>query len=572
MKSMPCKILSTIFILFSLAACTGGGDKDDSDIKTWDRDIFNSQAAKHNAIGWEKDKGGRSWTVEDEKNYDQWVNTVPSTLLKDWDIPTDCADAAMALRFVFAYINGLALKFAGYKSTSYYNKPITFLRKAVRDFGTINLHQISYKVDMWDKVNYEGGNFLLYRVKTTGHTTQLKSALNHKIFPTLVSTVPAQVRDLYEEYLFQTEVKNHYFRRFYAITRTESGLKYDEEISYEAHPPLDESKDDWYGCVSTYITTDKAPLWNNIYNYLSSLEDQPNYDTEAMAKADIKCPHNIAWKADILQDTTEDLEPPQHEELFDAMIESLCVALDKRSKAVIEGYEACYNTADTNTDKCDSSAAGLYSTPSRDFQFMATSSHFLGSLSRVNGGTFWESTCPIKPYPSNHPRAGETIDVNLFNSEKSYSFWISNFISQVTTDLEGDIAASVADSDSVSSPIASLSKRWGCAPDDEDLLCIQNRSFLSYADYLENYPNSIESLEGFTVGQKIKINHWSIKVHSTNERRCYLDQDIEMDIIAFNHNPKAKSALVEVLSESSDKDLCQKGEKVLMPLDHAQGI
>ena len=221
-------IFSFILLAFNCAK------KDDSGTKDFSRDVYAEQVRLSEAKQWKYNKGGRSWTVEDELNYDEWVSEVPATILVDWDLPNDCADAALALRWIYAIQYGLALKFGKYNSTDYFEDPVEMLRLAIRDFGTVNLSEITYAVDMWDEKNYQGGNIHLLRERKSGHTIQLTAAKNNLLYK-IESTIPAAIRDLSPGAYLEISAENMKIRRLFAIKREGDSLSNDKEISYLAH-------------------------------------------------------------------------------------------------------------------------------------------------------------------------------------------------------------------------------------------------------------------------------------------------------------------------------------------------
>jgi len=52
--------------------------------------------------------GDRRWTVEEERGFEKWVEeTITEDFFIRYQIPTDCADAVYAIRWIYARINHL---------------------------------------------------------------------------------------------------------------------------------------------------------------------------------------------------------------------------------------------------------------------------------------------------------------------------------------------------------------------------------------------------------------------------------------------------------------------------------
>jgi len=75
--------------------------------------------------------GDRRWTIEEERRFEKWVEeTITEDFFVDYKIPTDCADAVYAIRWIYARIACLPAaattkdgKWVGHWSTDWKHLP-----------------------------------------------------------------------------------------------------------------------------------------------------------------------------------------------------------------------------------------------------------------------------------------------------------------------------------------------------------------------------------------------------------------------------------------------------------------
>lgn len=226
-------------------------------------EAYKQMLEKGEILGWDNEvgnipPGGKSWTVKDEKDFDRWISLAKefNTILSKWGIPTDCADATVSLRWIYAMTKGLALMFIEKKgggklekhrslSDAYKKDPVRFLRTWVNLDATSLLDVNSYEVDMWDAENHLGGNLEW----TLGHVTQLalnddESSIWAENLVVFESHTPPGYRNLRASPYINSEVDSLIgFRRYYAPVRVkdpknpgEDDLVFSKKVSYCAHP------------------------------------------------------------------------------------------------------------------------------------------------------------------------------------------------------------------------------------------------------------------------------------------------------------------------------------------------
>ncbi len=492
-------IFMTLFVVSALSLLSSCKQRGwDSELSEWELGIFNKQSKLIKAKMWRETEGGRSWTVADEHAYDEWINTVQTDIFTRWDIPTDCADAALALRFIFAIKEGLALSFGEFSSVDYYQNPILFLKKVVGYFGTPNMKRVSYRVNMWHQVNYRGGNFLLYRDKKVGHTMQMLAPTSYNVLQVMQSTVPIKVRNLVKYGLFSTSVENQHFRRFYAIKRTDNILSHDLQISFKAHPPETDKLPNWYDCVSqgesNQTRLDQVPLWQNLFNMLSMFQINPTYNQSAVMKQGYHCIQNLYWYPEFITGKQQ-LPFPNYRMAIEAMYQNVCDYVQSRSDAVNEGFENCYQSTDDATSRCSADKSGDFSTPSRDYKMFEKIQMLRIAILKLRAAEYVHRTCKI-----NYKIMGEnkTREVQLFQSNGDMSMWLillNNRYLKSKGKKEKPFANSISD------PKLSIPERWSCPKYDHSLVCLKIRFPGDLALYLlqdERLPTEFGSL---------KLNH-----------------------------------------------------------------
>lgn len=174
--------------------------------------------------------GNRRWNDDWEKKYQQWVKEeVTSSIFEELNFPTDCADAALTIRAIFARIHHLPVSFGGTQflhtskdytrqtSIPHWNeknwkedfKKDKRFQTAVNDWnkkiGTINLDKDTYQIELTDKVS--GGMSSCVAPGTIflsdGHA-EFMTFNDSSIFPYRLSssTVPSKVRPLAENIIY----------------------------------------------------------------------------------------------------------------------------------------------------------------------------------------------------------------------------------------------------------------------------------------------------------------------------------------------------------------------------------
>jgi hypothetical protein len=407
--------------------------------------------------------GGRSWTRNDELNFSAWIDDVPLNILDDWKIPTDCADAVLALRWIFAVQNGLAVKFKigreSYDSTEYRSNPIRLLVAAHDNIGADSLLDLGYPVDMTIPNNYYGGMF----ISKGYHTFLLRGALKRNgnstfLFRTIESTVPAKIRALKETVFMMEQPSKDYFKmlRFWPVVNRGGYLEYDEAVARAEFPPESE--------LSMKLTSQctnlkqygpgigVAPMWINFLNYAKyAHEHRAELATsEKRAKIVENCYHNTS----IMANSRAFYESMRS--IFEA---DLCKSYETRIKSVVEGYNACFGKPPTGA--CTPDAAGDYSTPNRDkalydkstsFQSFAQQLLAVKDLSSFSCGPF-PLTAQASPVPPDSERA-RSIVLKPFSGETR-----SPWLVRIGMAWES------------SSPVSPLHVRWGCSSSQTDFSC-----------------------------------------------------------------------------------------------------
>ncbi len=494
--------LSLIFcLLFGVVilGCKQRAPAPTSELSDWAVGIFKKMSKETGAIGWYKDRGGRSWTVEDERKFDEWITNVSPNIMIAWDIPTDCADAALALRFIYAYKNGLALKFGPLHSTYFYYDPITLLKLAVDKYGTGNLARISYPVSMWHLENYQGGSFYL----SGGHTVPVKGVKDRYYFTSLNSREGRHVRKLHYSKFTPYHIAGDVFRRFYSTKRSGGMVFEDYETSFKAHPSAESDDYDWYDCIpkgaisdtiyhrlKEKITKDeneeshridKAYLTRNVRNFLASKKANPKYNQVALARDQVKCPHNVFWmKKYIEAGHVVPAEPKLSKEEFAQDVNKLCQLIQLRANAVHKGYQACVERSIpvTNFEKdCGGDKYAEYSTPLRDAEL---ADYFYAYIYEpIEEKQFpvelFDTTCSIqlKPYDPNDKLTKEVYPIAHLdqNTPKAYPFWFSRVFYKFIGYLVDHHRFKIVTYD----PTYTLEERWGCIKEDHQLSCLNQR-------------------------------------------------------------------------------------------------
>ncbi len=536
--------LLIIPLLISLSHCKT--KRGDTQLTTWEQSIFQDQSKLIKAKLWRDSRGGRSWTIEDEEGYDRWLATVPDTLFLDWDIPHDCADVILALRFIYAIAHGLALKIGIYQSTDYWHDPLLMLRRAVNDYGTVNLNEISYKVDMWDNKNYQGGNFILHRQTGYGHAFQLTSFSEFFLFNTLESTTPATLRKMINSSLFESTIKHRSFRRLYAIKREGAHLFHDLSVSFAAHPKQSLEKPDWYQCIGTPDSRhpDLAPLWKNIFHFKAMESENPQLDKKRLTADGITCPHNVYWKERYQVDVSFTPQAPGYKQVLTPLFNGICLQLNSRSKAVEIGYRNCHLNP---SKRCSAHKSAAYSTPAKDDKIRGLLKKYLGLIFSSNLTETPISLCPLKIWLSSKDYLRQSVQI--INDANEITPWAENIF------FNGLIHHNPSD------PKEDLTLRWGCHPMDKNWNCLKTRTtgdFLKYAISFEKDHFQKQRVIGFQ-----EITAYSIE--DGKEEECTLQKG---DVVLKRGSLYTDSeGLFEVIQTFDKRDGCSTGLILTLPFE-----
>lgn len=290
------------------------------------------------------------WNTEWEREYGRWVNlTLHPNFMVDIKLPTDCADVAYTLRWVFAYIHKLpmASRLSGsnqlftnetmkpewlqlptdsdWKKDRRFRAALEFL---LRNTYTHSLMKDSYPVPLNPKAFTPGIHHLELR-PSSGHTMIVNKVNDPGNLPItlLFSTMPIRIRELIPTFYQAQDAPKLYKGGFYKIRwpkKTEKGWQI---LTAKAHPDYSEEQ-----------------------FHLDSNDDDEEGDDDGD-----ELPHFIkAFKR---------LNPQfSFETILSKSFEELQARLKDRIQIVEEGYAFC------QINDCSPGSAGDedWSTPSRD--------------------------------------------------------------------------------------------------------------------------------------------------------------------------------------------------------------
>ncbi len=559
--------------------------QDYSSLSDWETAIWEQQVIKSGSKMWRESKGGRSWTVEDEHLYDKWVAGISPKILADWDIPSDCADSVMAIRFIFALKHGLAIRFGYFKSTDYWYRPMELLKAAARSYGTKEIDNFSYLVDMWDFANYQGGNFVLQK----GHSYTVSGLNELNVLTTLSSGPPITVKALAEGNFFIRVLAEQQFRRFFSYLRDGSRVYASKEISFTAHPRINENGPNWYDCSiqleeeatesqKTEKKVDRLPLWKSIYNFVLSKKLDIRFNKEEIEREGIQCPHNVYWQPKYLAVDQKVPEEPNFTLIANEMFTDLCKYLQERVEVVDKGFDKCFGK---NIASCTKGSHGDYSTPSRDARIIAKAAmlqHLIGELEM--GNEFIQKKCSLTLHPFLEDREKElNKEVSLLGivqGKLSTSIWIMQAFSLL---YENYASARSYD------PTRSYPERWGCSPLDKNLSCLDQ---ISYRDIAFNihwgYPFDVvlpTQVRDLNKNLKLKVTSKnemmlandamrdSLPLEGESSINCFLPTGSEIEIQGFSYD--SAYTLFKAIRIGHDTNLfgslfdpCKVGTKVIV--------
>lgn len=297
--------------------------------------------------------GNRRWNDEWEKEYQRWIkDNFHSDFFVELDFPTDCADAAIAVRSIFARIHNLPVSFNGdhysntqkghakYKTVTHWSpsnwkesfKKDTRFKKALKSWlvgtGTINLHLDTYQIDLaGDQPNTISSCVAPGTVFLEGGHTQILTYKEGSMFPYRLSssTIPADVRPLEENILSYIGAYN------------------------DADPHLAATRGYlWWNWTVNCGGKFKKVKDKNM-PYYSSMQEEDNlagYGEEGEFFYDINKAYqqSLGMSDEQIQDSLY-LEAKQ-------LIGEIEKAVDIRMEIVKEGYEACMRNGITSAFEC----------------------------------------------------------------------------------------------------------------------------------------------------------------------------------------------------------------------------
>lgn len=274
---------------------------------------------------------------------------------------------------------------------------------------------------------------------------------------------------------------------------------------------MDEAKSDWYQCVgeqpekpkpnendnqngnglesspslrlvsSLYpagepVGVDRASLWRNAFNYLSSLESSPQYNQKALDQDNIVCPHNVQWQEKYIIEGSHIPPAPDLSGSIESIVDAGCDYLERRFEAVNLGWSKCFGKTDNDT--CSAEKEGLYSTPSRDRKMMKKVEILLvlGAYAEVN---YYGKTCKVNIF-KNLDKPPLFKEIYLFDMDGGYASWLYKFYENIRfaqVDNRGNQTIEPNQTGSISDPRVDYPLRWGCPADDKNLECLDVRTW-----------------------------------------------------------------------------------------------
>lgn len=471
------------------------------------RDIW-ARASKLN----QNQVGGRSWSEADELGFSDWVDRVPTNILEIWKIPHDCADAVLALRWMYAVQNGLALMFTNsFNSKNYAKDPVGLLRNsAVALPQQARVVEGTYEIDLTNRNNYRGGVVVdtghhviilrgAIRLKQAADTSkpsfleQVKDKLmgvsdDSKVhgFTTLSSTSPTDRRTLREYPFDYTATKGAgidymTFARYYPVKNNGGSLSWDKALATKLFPAKTDRSN-----VLVNQCSKGTLLWLNLINYLWAVDNwEPTANGKKASSRSNEsinsCDHNKAASKDAKQFPSVD-----YVGLFNQFVADVCPRLQLRAQVVNEGFEHCYKTG---ASKCSTDPEDDFSTPSRDTALHRSLKGLAGFAAQIN----------------KMPKGGKielnkiscTVDMLQFQDKKTEASFKKRFVN-----FAGASGNQLLNQDSklrkktfhpfvifnsgkwndfshmnpapvTTDPKASYPARWGCASNDVMLSCLQ---------------------------------------------------------------------------------------------------
>jgi len=357
------------------------------------------------------------WSPQWEIEYGRWVNNnLTAHFMMDINLPSDCADVAYTLRWIFAYINKLPMAVrlggSGQLFTNETMKPEwlnlptnTDWKKDRRFFAALQfILNNTYTHTLMDEsyplaINPEiltSGAYHLALHESTGHTMIVHKINESNNLPItlLFSTMPIKIRELYASFYQETQVPQPYKAGFYKIRwakKTASGWQI---ISAKSIPGYSEEQ--------FHLAPESTPHFINVFKQLN-----PQFSFETM-----------------LNNGFDELQK----------------RLQERVQIVEEGFKYC------QTHDCSPGSPGDedWSTPSRD-------KRLLQLHSSVNMAAFFLMQAdPAAALQAKEAIAKKVKEIQLVIENKNYSF------SQIITALIYKLIQT--------DPTLSIAQRWNVAP------------------------------------------------------------------------------------------------------------
>jgi len=205
------------------------------------------------------------WSSDWEVEYGKWANqNLNAQFMIDLNLPTDCADVAYTLRWIFAYIHKLPManrlggsrplftnetvlkEWLKYPQDPDWKKDKRFkeaLKYILRNTYTHTLMSESYPIAI-NANKLTSGAYHLALFSTTGHTMLVHKVNEPNLLPItlLYSTVPAKVRELIPSFYQETQTPVLYTNGFYKIRWSKKTNEAWDIIPAEAIPDYSEEQ------------------------------------------------------------------------------------------------------------------------------------------------------------------------------------------------------------------------------------------------------------------------------------------------------------------------------------------
>lgn len=450
---------------------------------------------------WWPTQGGRSWTIDDEIGFSNWLqdDSAPKNdaeyytkfsneILNRWLISHDCADAMYAVRWIYALLNGLALRFTETYSTAhtkYKNDPVAL----IEDTGSHlpaqqNVINGAYVVDITQAANFKAG----LMVDSGNHVAMLKSALkpdgsNQFYFRMITSNSPIDEQP-FSEYVYDyttsrdPEFKWFNFGRFLPVKNEKGVLSYDYTVVRAVFPADDAPKPSLSHQLLVNCGDPKkdggAQAWLNLSQYMWALQYWPEYQNEASRSDAIRqCLHNRPSAVDALR------PPLDVKALYKQLSPELCAPIQARAKRVVSGFERC-RQGQSRSFPCSTGVHDPYSTYRSDY-VLSRNVISMVHVARAAG-------------LSNSEIEQQSCQIDLLEGMQDPDLFKRHFVNQ---GLPEDQANELLSQDSTlrfrrlapvlfyqkwmhflerghknSDPIAGFAERWGCSLTDFSLSCL----------------------------------------------------------------------------------------------------